>query len=258
METINDKNYELWLVRYAEDELTADERQAVEAWLTAHPEAAKELSLYNEAPRLQCDESVRYAAALPPQTKPLWSTGWRWAAAAAVLLLLLSPVVLPLFRSTEQPVQVAQTTPPEVAPTVTDNAVIAPQPRVAARRIVDEVVAPQQQIDYAENYASPLPLPLPEPTEPEVLLATVPEEPQMVYVDNLFVEDTVTDLEQRVLDVAESTREGLQGTWLGRRLARRLPDNDQLLAMTDNLRERTPQGIIMVADAIKVYRESTK
>ncbi|MBR5091848.1 MAG: DUF4880 domain-containing protein [Bacteroidales bacterium] len=258
METINDKNYELWLVRYAEGDLTAAERQAVEAWLVAHPEAAEELRLYGEAPRLQRDESVRYAAAMPPQAKPLWSTGWRWAAAAAVLLLLLSPLVLPLFRSTEQPVQVAQTTPPVVAPMETDNAVIAPQPRVVARRIADEVVAPQQQIDYAENYASPLPLPLPEPTEPEVLLATAPEEPQMVYVDNLFVEDTTTDLEQQVLAVAESAREGLQGTWLGRRLARRLPDNDQLLAMTDNLRERTPQGIIMVADAIRVYRKSTK
>lgn len=185
METINDKNYELWLVRYAEGDLTAAERQAVEAWLVAHPEAAEELRLYGEAPRLQRDESVRYAAAMPPQAKPLWSTGWRWVAAAAVLLLLLSPVVLPLFRSTEQPVQVAQTTPPESndataapaiekAPVKTATArprASAPEPLIA---IADEATASTEKPEDTEVTETP-----------EILQTEQPS--SLIYVDNLIV-----------------------------------------------------------------------
>ena len=53
MVMIDDSNYELWLLRYAEQELTAEERKTVEAWLAEHSEAVMELTLYNEAPRLQ-------------------------------------------------------------------------------------------------------------------------------------------------------------------------------------------------------------
>ena len=69
MTTIDNNNYELWLLRYAEGELTAAECKAVEAWLASHSEAAEELALYSEAPRLERDESVRYAGALLP---PWW------------------------------------------------------------------------------------------------------------------------------------------------------------------------------------------
>ena len=48
MTTIDNNNYELWLLRYAEGDLTATEREAVEAWLADHPEAAEELALYGE------------------------------------------------------------------------------------------------------------------------------------------------------------------------------------------------------------------
>ena len=135
MTTINN-NYELWLVRYADGDLNADEREAVEMWLATHPEAAEELRLYSEAPRLQRDESVRYGAVLRHHTLPLWTSGWRWAAAAAVLLLLLSPVALHLFRGTEQPVQVAQTMPTKVASAVADSGV------EASTAGNDEIVAP--------------------------------------------------------------------------------------------------------------------
>ena len=65
MTTIDNNNYELWLLRYAEDELTATERNAVETWLVDHPEAAEELALYSEAPRLERDENVRYTRLSP-------------------------------------------------------------------------------------------------------------------------------------------------------------------------------------------------
>ena len=62
---IDNNNYELWLLRYAEGELTAVERETVEAWLADHPEAAEELALYSEAPRLERDENVRYTRLSP-------------------------------------------------------------------------------------------------------------------------------------------------------------------------------------------------
>ena len=92
MTTIDNNNYELWLLRYAEDELSAAEREAVEAWLAAHPEAAEELALYNEAPRLERDESVRYASA-QYHTEPLWPALLRWSAAAAVVVALMVPAL---------------------------------------------------------------------------------------------------------------------------------------------------------------------
>ena len=88
MITIDNNNYELWLLRYAEGDLTADECKAVEQWLESHPEAAEELALYNEAPRLEKDESVRYTAAIPQQTMQLWPAVLRWSAAAAVVALV--------------------------------------------------------------------------------------------------------------------------------------------------------------------------
>ena len=65
MTTINDTNYEVFLLQYAEGQLSDIERAEVEAWLADHPEAAEELALYSEAPRLECDESVRYTRLLP-------------------------------------------------------------------------------------------------------------------------------------------------------------------------------------------------
>ncbi len=93
MTTIDNNNYELWLLRYAEDELTAVERETVEAWLADHPEAAEELALYSEAPRLERDETVRYAAVPQQSTEPLWPALLRWSAAAAVVLALMVPAL---------------------------------------------------------------------------------------------------------------------------------------------------------------------
>lgn len=93
MTTIDNNNYELWLLRYAEGELTAEEREVVETWLAGHPEAAEELALYGEAPRLERDESVWYAAVPQQHTWPLWPAALRWSAAAAVVLALMVPAL---------------------------------------------------------------------------------------------------------------------------------------------------------------------
>lgn len=108
MATIDNNNYELWLLRYAEGELTDSERNEVEAWLADHPEAAEELALYNEAPRLERDDTVTYAATekfhLSPFTFHL-SPLLRWSAAAAVLIALMLPALRMGTMDTLEPQQ---------------------------------------------------------------------------------------------------------------------------------------------------------
>lgn len=116
---IDNTNYELWLLRYAEGDLGADERAAVEAWLAGHPEAAAELALYREAPRLERDQSVRYVATplQPAAPRPLWPLLARWSAAAAVIAALMLPALrmgglATLPPQEEAPQLLAEATPP--------------------------------------------------------------------------------------------------------------------------------------------------
>ena len=94
MTTINNNNYELWLLRYAEGELTATERKAVDVWLAEHPEANEELVSYTEAPLLEADESVHYVGAVPGVPRPLSPVLLRWSAAAAVIVVVVLPLAL--------------------------------------------------------------------------------------------------------------------------------------------------------------------
>lgn len=275
METINNKNYELWLLRYAEGDLTAAEREAVEQWLEGHPEAAEELKLYGEAPRLERDESLHYAAAVPGRVQPLWPAVLRWSAAAAVVVLLAVPAVRWLTPQ-GQPVEVAQAG-PEVIPARVDDSLTAPVEAPAVER--KSVVAVRPQPEAAPLLAEAVEEVVPEEPEPEVFVpevepllaeevvteteestmaAPVVEEQQLIYVDNLFTVDSGNVVEQRLLAVNETIKERLQGTYLGRRLARRMPTGEELLDYTDNLRERTPQGVRMMADMVLAYNESNK
>ena len=98
MTTINDSNYELWLVRYADQELTADEAAAVQAYLATHPEAAEELSLFGATPRLEADTTIHAECReqLRHKTIPLLAKpALRWTAAAAVLAAILVTMLLP-------------------------------------------------------------------------------------------------------------------------------------------------------------------
>lgn len=275
METINDNNYELWLVRYADGDLTATEREAVEQWLEGHPEAAEELKLYGEAPRLEREESVHYAAAVPGRVQPLWPAVLRWSAAAAVVVLLAVPAVRWLTPQ-EQPVVVAQAE-PEAVPVVADDSLVAPVETPVVERKSMVAVRPQPETEplLAEAVEEIVPEePEPEAFVPEVepllaeevvtetlestMAAPVVEEQQLIYVDNLFVVDSGNVIEQRLLAVNETFKERLQGTYLGRRLARRMPTGEELLDYTDNLRERTPEGVRMMADMVLAYNESNK
>ena len=293
METINNNNYELWLVRYADGDLTADERKAVEQWLEGHPEAAEELKLYGEAPRLEREESVHYAAAVPGRVQPLWPAVLRWSAAAAVVALVAVPLGLWLTNPAEEPLQVAATEVPgplaeEDGSTVVDTvlpvhkvitvgtrrAVSASNPAVfsvADNQSVDNDITDELFADAARCVPTEEPLlaaaevSLPAadtarrvPTEEPVAVDMEEPSRQLVYVDNLFTVDSGNVVEQRLLAVNETIKERLQGTYLGRRLARRMPTGDELLDYTDNLRERTPEGVRMMADMVLAYNESNK
>ena len=283
MTTIDDNNYELWLVRYADGDLTAAECAAVEAWLQEHPAAAEELTLYTEAPRLQRDEEVRYAATLPQHSTPLWSIGWRWVAAAAVALLLLTPAVLYFIQPQGAPVQVASL-PPMPVVAEPDSAVVkpaaAPVTKPSVRRPADKPVEPTSDPEPAEELipsrpmtvesvllAEEMPVEAPAIDEPvlensmlDSVMAPVmkPAAEELIYVDNLITVDSGDAIQQRLMAVNETIKGRLQGTYLGRRLARRMPTGEELLEYTDNLRERTPQGVRMMADMVLAYNDSNK
>ena len=174
MEKINDTNYELWLLRYAEQELTAEERVAVEQWLEVHPEAAEEMALYNEAPRLEKDESVHYVAAVPQHTLPLWPAVVRWSAAAAVVAALMVPVA----RMTIEP----------------------------APRLQDNMVATVQQDSIIEEIEETAVETMPEARKP--LLTKAVEEEQTLVAEVIVVEENVEDgAEERVEEVSPVVEE---------------------------------------------------
>ena len=152
---INNDNYELWLLRYAEQDLAEAERAEVERWIAAHPEAAEALSLYDEAPRLTKDERVK-APALPQRSITLWPIALRWTAAAAVVAALM----MPAMRST-------------VAPTV--------EPPLIAENLENlenlERLEPLEGLEGLENQKN-TPRPAPESTAPALLAESIPAEAQ--------------------------------------------------------------------------------
>lgn len=156
MTTIDDSNYELWLLRYAEQELTPAERQTVEQWLAQNPEAAAELALYNDAPRLQRNVEVRFGGVLPQANRPLWTVILRWTAAAAVVAALMLPVATMVDPAPEHLMQLAQANPipaPILEDTTTVSEPVAPQvvlPRVTAT-IVSEAEMPTETLALADD-----------------------------------------------------------------------------------------------------------
>lgn len=188
MMNINDTNYELWLLRYAEQELTMAERAEVERWLATHPDAAKELALYNEAPRLERNEDVKYVATPLQHTTPLWDAAVRWAAAAAVVAALMIPA---LRTNTSSP-----------APRLMadNNATLELQESMEPAEpleILEPTVNPRKKATLIAkaDIAQPLtqqPIEPPAPIEQTESIGTLDslvhiEQPSPKYVDNLIV-----------------------------------------------------------------------
>ncbi len=182
---INDDNYELWLLRYAEQELTDAERREVEQWLAVHPEAAEELALYGEAPRLEKDEGVKYAAVPLQRSVPLWPAVAQWAAAAAVVAALMVPAMRSALVPEAAPIQVAE-------------ALITPSKPSLASPTSPTSLTSQASSASQNRKTSPASLPASLPEAPllaeetpilQDTLSEIPveETPSVLYVDDLIV-----------------------------------------------------------------------
>ena len=214
---IDNTNYELWLLRYAEGDLGADERAAVEAWLAGHPEAAAELSLYREAPRLERDQSVRYVATpLQPTTpqptaprlerdqsvryvatplqptapqpaalRPLWPLLARWSAAAAVIAALMLPALrmgglAPLPPQEEAPQLLAEATPPTAVKEQAKTPTTKKNPGKLKRL---------EKLERLEILEKPERLENPSPQEAKDSLMSVPPHPSIPSTNLIALEE---------------------------------------------------------------------
>lgn len=240
MTTIDNNNYELWLLRYAEGDLNAGERAAVESWLSSHPDAAELLTLYNEAPRLEKDESVRYGATPLHRPMPLWPAVLRFGAAAAVVLLLMLPAMrmgimdtmeAPLFVAENRPVaetpqQQQQQQLPVVQPVSRPVPSIASIPSIAA--------IPSIETDTSTPVA-------PAPIETDMLIAFEDDPAEAAPIEswNLIVYDRSADWGDMLLAANDAYHEALNEHPLGRLVSRTLPDSRQLEeAVVAPLRQR--------------------
>lgn len=204
MMNINDNNYELWLLRYAEQELSSAERAEVERWLATHPEAAEELALYSEAPRLERNAEVRYVATALQHTEqhtdrsPLWGAAWRWAAAAAVVLALMLPALRSVPAPSPLPLMAAIDSIPELpeTPDIPEK----PEPTKPTARPVRKAPAAPQPEPLLATAEPELPEPSEQPETPEE-----PEAPTPLYVDDLIV---YVDEPEQINEVTYTTTAG--------------------------------------------------
>lgn len=105
-------NYEGWLMRYADDALTAAERQQVEAFLAEHP------GLREEMEAVASVKVTPVVASMPGKERLLHrqpKVVWHRVAAAVALLVVAGITLLVLHRPEEAPL-VAQHTAAPVSP----------------------------------------------------------------------------------------------------------------------------------------------
>lgn len=241
MTTIDNSNYELWLLRYAEGDLNAGERSAVESWLSSHPDAAEELALYNEAPRLEKDECVRYAASPQRHSAPLWPAVLRFGAAAAVVLLLMLPAMrMGIMDKMEAPLFVAENRPVAETPQ---------QQQQQQLPVVQPVPRPVPSISTIPSIASietPVPTDTstpvaPAPIETDMLIAFEDDPAEAAPIESwsLIVYDRSADWGDMLLAANDAYHEVLNEHPLGRLVSRTLPDSRQLEeAVVAPLRQR--------------------
>lgn len=246
MERINDNNYELWMLRYAEGELTAAEREVVESWLESHPEAAEELALYNEAPRLERDESIRYKAPV----RPLWPLMVRWSAAAVVVVALM----LPAFRmETMSSLEVSSINSSAPAPLLSQNTTLQNHKTSKAPK-APKVFNDLKDSKDSNDLKDPIDLEDTKALKEELL---APEQPIIIEVNSLiaFESDDVSgdtlyttaliiyerssDWGDALLAANDSFHDGLSSRPLGRMVSRALPDSRRLKEkVVEPLREK--------------------
>lgn len=106
---ITNEHIEAWLLRYAENELNAEEISEVEAYLQIHPEWVEVLSDYDPDFRLPGADGIRCPVKdkllREPQPKVRPAVWWKYSAVAAVFLLLTVAAAVLFRRFPQKPVQ---------------------------------------------------------------------------------------------------------------------------------------------------------
>ena len=237
MTTIDNNNYELWLLRYAEGDLNAAERAAVESWLSSHPDAAELLTLYNEAPRLEKDESVRYGATPLHRPMPLWPAVLRFGAAAAVVLLLMLPAMrMGIMDKMEAPLFVAENRPvtePHQPALQQQPALQHPHKPISSISSIPSIASIDSIASIEES--------APAPIETDMLIAFEDDPAEAAPIEswNLIVYDRSADWGDMLLAANDAYHEALNEHPLGRLVSRTLPDSRQLEeAVVAPLRQR--------------------
>ena len=104
---INNDNYEGYLMRYADGELSNEETAMVEAFLASHPELREELEAIT-APSLKVTPPLVTMPDKEALTKPVVATIWHRAVwrsiAAAIALLFAFGIVLKMGHHPENPI----------------------------------------------------------------------------------------------------------------------------------------------------------
>jgi hypothetical protein len=247
MTKIDDNNYELWLLSYAEEKLNDKERVLVEAWLATHPIQAEELTLYMDAPQIEQNADIRYNGTIPGTTRPIWGAMLRWSAAAAVVLLLS----LPAMR--QQPIEqshpmIAQTEIFETKATDIKESIDTIGPIIPTESI--KSIQPSPSIAYIPKQSSdedvhaiataqtiPSNLTIDSfPATPNVintttLVAIEEHHNQTTTIENTntLVAEETSNWGDLLLASNNSLHNELRRTTLGRLVSNRLPNNEQLL-----------------------------
>lgn len=242
MTTIDNNNYELWLLRYAEGDLTASEREVVEAWLAEHPEAAEELALYNEAPRLEADESIqllmpagcRRSNYYSAPVLPLWPAVLRWSAAAAVVVALMVPALrMGTMDTLESPAPLFA----EAVGTkhLSASKALEDSGAIKGPKAFKHLEAVKEKKNIEEEYVEETITALPDSFEPTIievntLIAFETEwvKEDTLYTTALIAYDRSADWGDVLLAANDAYRESLNERPLGRMVSRALPDNRQL------------------------------
>jgi len=142
-------NYEGWLMRYADDALTAAERQQVEAFLAEHP------GLREEMEAVASVKVTPVVASMPGKERLLHRQPmavWHRVAAAVALLVVAGITLLVLHRPEEAPL-VAQHTAAPVSPALpaSPQEMAAPSQPSTPQSPARKAAAQQEKLESLEK-----------------------------------------------------------------------------------------------------------
>ena len=228
MTTIDNNNYELWLLRYAEGDLNAEERAAVDTWMESHPEAAEELALYCEAPKLEKDERVRYGGEPQRKVAPLWPRMLRCGAAAAVVMVLMTPAMrMGTMDRMNVSTAVAESRTADTLLPRAEKVETSMPVRPKETATMADAIASAEETEATEWTEEPVAT---APIETDMLIAIEDDPGQVTTVESwsLIVYANSADWGDLLLAANDAYQESLNEHPLGRLVSRTLPDSRQL------------------------------